>query len=727
MTANEKPKKKLSLSSQILIGMGLGLFAGIFFGEYCAFLQIIGDAFIKLLQVSILPYIIVSMILGIGGLTSDQAKLMAKKAGILLLLFWGISFLMVLLLPLSFPQWESSAFFSSSITEVPKKVDFLSLYIPSNPFYSLANNVVPAVVLFSILMGIALMNMDNKGTLLDALSIASRALIRITNMIVNLTPIGVFAITAAAAGTMTVEEFGRLQVYLVSFNVAALFLTFWILPMLVTPFTPFKYRDIIGLTRDALVTAFTTGNLFVVLTVLTENCKDLFEKYDLKEEKTSTYVDVIVPISFNFPNTGKLLMLLFILFAAWFSGSTLHLTQYPTFIGAGLLSFFGGVDVAMPFMLDLMKIPADLYQLYVVTGVINGRFATLLAAMNLVVFTLLATASLTGVMAVSKKKLASYVVISVLLTIGVIGASRTYFSVAVKNEYEKDQVIANMQSMIFPIPREVRKTIPKDAKPVDLSKPALKRIRESGVLRVGYHPDNLPYTYFNDIGELVGFDIDMAQLLAREMNVKLEFIPFENENMVAQLNAGHFDLIMSGVPVTTPRLEKMVFSKPYMNATVAFIVRDHRRNEFATREAIQNIPELKIGIHSSVSDYYFGKIKDYLPRAEIVDVESVREYYETNAQQLDALLGDAEGGSAWTLLYPKYQVVVPVPDIVINPLAYPVAGHDREFADFLSQWITLKMDTRDYQIIYDHWILGLSAEPKEPRWSVIRDVLKWVE
>ena len=149
-------------------------------------------------------------------------------------------------------------------------------------------------------------------------------------MIVNLTPVGVFAITAAAAGTMTVEEFGRLQVYLVSFNVAALFLTFWILPMLVTPFTPFKYRDIIGLTRDALVTAFTTGNLFVVLTVLTENCKDLFEKYDLKEEKTEAYVDVIVPISFNFPNTGKLLMLLFILFAAWFSGSTLHLTQYPT-------------------------------------------------------------------------------------------------------------------------------------------------------------------------------------------------------------------------------------------------------------------------------------------------------------------------------------------------------------------------------------------------------------
>ena len=196
----------------------------------------------------------------------------------------------------------------------------------------------------------------------------------------------------------------------------------------------------------------------MVLTVLTESCKELFEKYDLKKDKTDTYVDVIVPISFNFPNTGKLLMLLFILFAAWFSGSTLSLIQYPTFVFAGLLSFFGGVDVAMPFMLDLMKIPSDMYQLYVVTGVINGRFATLLAAMNLVIFTLLATASLTGVMTISKKKLINYVVLTLALTVGLIGATRGYFSIAVKNVYDKDHVIANMQSSVLTLPRKVHKS-----------------------------------------------------------------------------------------------------------------------------------------------------------------------------------------------------------------------------------------------------------------------------
>ncbi len=118
--------------------MFLGIACGIFFGEKVAFLQVAGNAFIKLLQMTILPYILVSLINGIGGLTFEQAKQLAKKGGLLMLLFWAIAFAMILLIPLSFPAWESSAFFSTSLVETPPKVDFLSLYIPSNPFYSMA-------------------------------------------------------------------------------------------------------------------------------------------------------------------------------------------------------------------------------------------------------------------------------------------------------------------------------------------------------------------------------------------------------------------------------------------------------------------------------------------------------------------------------------------------------------------------------------------------------------
>ena len=91
------------------------------------------------------------------------------------------------------------------------------------------------------------------------LSILSNALTRVAHFVVYLTPIGVFAIAASAAGTMTMEEFGRLQAYMITFIVAAALLTFWILPVLASTFTPFKYKDLVSFSKDALVTALTNG------------------------------------------------------------------------------------------------------------------------------------------------------------------------------------------------------------------------------------------------------------------------------------------------------------------------------------------------------------------------------------------------------------------------------------------------------------------------------------
>ena len=209
------------------------------------------------------------------------------------------------------------------------------------------------------------------------------------------------------------------------------------------------------------------------------------------------------------------------------------------------------------------------------------------------------------------------------------------------------------------------------------------------------------------------------------MKVKLQFIPFKQDDLTAQLDAKWFDVGMSGVPVRTPRLGKMTFSEPYIETALCFIVPDYRRNEFASAEAIKRIPKLKIAM--VITDYFFEKLKAYLPQAEIIPIKSVRDFFEADEGQYDAPFYDAERGAARTLMYPKYQAVVPLPDIARVPLAYPVAGRDREFADFLSQWINLKKSGLQFPQLYDHWILGKDAVPKYPRWSIIRDVLKWVE
>ena len=69
----------------------------------------------------------------------------------------------------------------------------------------------------------------------------------------------------------------------------------------------------------------------------------------------------------------------------------------------------------------------------------------------------------------------------------------------------------------------------------------------------------------------MGFDIDMAQLLAREMKVNLQFIPFEQDDLVAQLDAGLFDVGMAGVPVTPPGWKRLSFQSLILRPRYALL------------------------------------------------------------------------------------------------------------------------------------------------------------
>jgi Na+/H+-dicarboxylate symporter len=214
------------------------------------------------------------------------------------LLIWALTFAVVYVLPLTFPDSQSASFFSTTLIEPPEPFNFLE-FIPSNPFYSMANNIVPAVVLFSIAVGLALMGIDNKTALIADLEILEEALKRVTKFIAKLTPLGIFAIAASTAGTMNVDELSRLQVYIIAYAVAALLMTFGVLPALIMLLTPLGYREIVWTTKDALLMAFATDNLLIVIPLLTEHGKELLRKGTSRGAESESSVDVIVPISFN--------------------------------------------------------------------------------------------------------------------------------------------------------------------------------------------------------------------------------------------------------------------------------------------------------------------------------------------------------------------------------------------------------------------------------------------
>ncbi|MDJ0681916.1 MAG: cation:dicarboxylase symporter family transporter [Xenococcaceae cyanobacterium MO_167.B52] len=83
-------KRRLGLSELTLMGLFVGIGCGLFFGEGCARFKILGDAFVGLLEMTVLPYIVLSLVGGIGKLNLEQSNRLAEKAIIVLLGLWAI-------------------------------------------------------------------------------------------------------------------------------------------------------------------------------------------------------------------------------------------------------------------------------------------------------------------------------------------------------------------------------------------------------------------------------------------------------------------------------------------------------------------------------------------------------------------------------------------------------------------------------------------------------------
>jgi len=722
--------KRSSLSTRIVIALILGILTGLFFGERAAGLQWMADAWIRLMQMTVLPYVMMSLITGLGQMRADLARKLAWRGGLLLLLFWVIAFVVVAAMPLAFPEYQSAAFFSAHAADPVVSFNPIELYIPSNPFHSMANTVIPAVVLFSSAVGVAMIGVKKKQALLESLNSFIEALTRVTRFIVSLTPIGLFAIAAVSAGTMTWAEIERLEVYFVVYIGAALYLSFWVLPVLVTTLTPFHYREVFRYSKEALLTAFVTQNLFIVLPMLVDTSRQLFRDNDLDSEDTQTLNEVIVPVTFNFPNAGKLLSLLFIPFAAWLAGSALEPSAYPGFLGAGLASYFAKAQVALPFLLDLHQVPQDLFQVYLATGIINGKFDTLASAMNLLAFSLLGTAALTGHLRLRAWPILRFTLLSLALLAVLVFASRIFLQRTVDTSYHDDKLILSMSRMENRVPiRVIRPGEPLPETGFAGNNGAgsmLQRIRARGVLRAGYNPERLPFTFFNDAGDLVGFDVELLGLLASEMGVSLEFIPVSWDTLREEIDEAQID-IMGTVPLSTRMLVDFDLSDPYLQGTLGLVVRDHRRSEFSTRKRILAQSGLSIAYAGAV-EYIRPALERALPGDQFSwhKLSKIRQFFEAEGEPYDALLVDVEIGTAWTLLYPEYTVVIPKAAELRMPSGFAVAKGQDDFAALLGRWVAAKRSTGELQAAYDYWILGGGAEKKPPRWSIGRDVLHWL-
>ena len=216
----------------------------------------------------------------------------------------------------------------------------------------------------------------------------------------------------------------------------------------------------------------------------------------------------------------------------------------------------------------------------------------------------------------------------------------------------------------------------------------------------------------NREGQLVGMDVEMARALATDLEVRRPVLsdrPDAAGRACSQPGAG--DIAMSGVVVTPDR-------------AVGHAVFDalSRRNPGVRdpRSAARSLPDL--GRHPPAGcrprrRARRSRVPARRRRARSGRCSSCRcgsrTEFLTGRDEVMAYVLPAERGSVLTLLHPAYSVVVPQPDTIKLPIAYPVARGDERWVTFVNTWLELKRRDGTIDALYRHWILGEHAAPSE--------------
>jgi L-cystine transport system substrate-binding protein len=165
----------------------------------------------------------------------------------------------------------------------------------------------------------------------------------------------------------------------------------------------------------------------------------------------------------------------------------------------------------------------------------------------------------------------------------------------------------------------------------------LDAVKSRGTLRIAVEGTYPPFNFKDkQTGELTGFDVDVAKLVASKLGVKPEFITTEWSGILAGLSAGKYDVIVNQVGVTPQRQQAFDFSIPYTISSAQLIVNKNDKQNFSSLEDLKG---KKLGVGQGSN--YEQKAKS-IAGIEVRSYPGAPEYLQDLATgRIDAALNDS--------------------------------------------------------------------------------------
>lgn len=308
-------KFKISLAAQILIGLVLGVIVGaVFFGNTTAqsYLQPLGDIFLNLIKMIVVPIIISTLIVGVAG-TGDMKQL-GRLGGKTLIYFEVITTVAIVVGLLaanlfqpgagidmsSLEKSDISSYVQTTEAEEDKsKMQIIVDIVPKNIVNAMAEGDMLAIIFFSVIFGLGVAAIGDRGKpVLAFFQGTADAMFWVTNLVMKFAPIGVFALIGVTVSKFGVESLIPLGKLAILVYATMIFFVIVVLGLTARIFGINIFK-LIRMIKDELLLAYTTSSSETVL-----------PRIMLKTEKMGAPKDIVsfvIPTGYSFNLDGSTL------------------------------------------------------------------------------------------------------------------------------------------------------------------------------------------------------------------------------------------------------------------------------------------------------------------------------------------------------------------------------------------------------------------------------------
>ena len=213
---------------------------------------------------------------------------------------------------------------------------------------------------------------------------------------------------------------------------------------------------------------------------------------------------------------------------------------------------------------------------------------------------------------------------------------------------------------------------------------SLQKILNNGELRVGTTGDWDPMTMKDPAtNKYKGFDIDVMNELAKDMGVKIKFVPAEWKTIVSGITANRYD-ISTSVTKTPKRAEVAGFTDTYYKYGTVPVILKKNLKKYSTWKSLNN---KKVTIATTLGTSQEEKAKEFFPKSKLKSVEApARDFQEVLSGRADGNITSSTEANKLVITYPQLAIV---PDGERNPafLAMMVGKKDKVWNDYVNKWI----------------------------------------